>query len=135
MYRWLRQNRPVAYLPAADQVLVTTWELCEQAGNNDTVFSPDGEFSSKLFGSPNVLALNGPEHTAMRNRVNPPFRPRAVRGYRESLLRTTARSYIDGLPIGVQVVAPPRDDLRALTVAHCIEQATRAGQRRPDILV
>jgi amidase len=41
----------------------------------------------------------------------------------------------DGLPIGVQVVAPPRDDLRALTVAHCIEQATRAGQRRPDILV
>jgi amidase len=39
----------------------------------------------------------------------------------------------DGLPIGVQVVAPPRDDLRALTVAQCLEQATGAGQRRPDV--
>jgi amidase len=40
----------------------------------------------------------------------------------------------DELPIGVQVVAPPRDDLRALSVAHAIEQATRAGQRRPAIV-
>jgi amidase len=40
----------------------------------------------------------------------------------------------DGLPIGVQVVAPPRDDLRALAVAHGIEQATDAGQRRPAIV-
>jgi amidase len=40
-----------------------------------------------------------------------------------------------GLPIGVQVVAPPRDDVRALAVAHCIEQATVAGQRRPEIVV
>jgi amidase len=40
----------------------------------------------------------------------------------------------DGLPIGVQVVAPPRDDLRALAVAHCVEQATGAGQRRPAIV-
>lgn len=93
-YRWLRENMPVAYLPGTDQVLVTTWDLCEQAGKNDTVFSPDGEFSSRIFGSPNILALNGPEHTAMRNRINPPFRPRAVRGYREDLLRATARHYI-----------------------------------------
>jgi amidase len=41
----------------------------------------------------------------------------------------------DGLPIGVQVVAPPRDDLRALAVAHCLERVTHAGQRRPEILV
>lgn len=41
----------------------------------------------------------------------------------------------DGLPIGVQVVAPPRDDLRALAVAHCLEQATGAAERRPEILV
>ena len=41
----------------------------------------------------------------------------------------------DGLPIGVQVVAPPRDDLCALSVAHCLEQATGAGLRRPELLV
>lgn len=41
----------------------------------------------------------------------------------------------EGLPIGVQVVAPPRDDLRALAVAHCLEQTTGASQRRPKIAV
>ena len=39
-----------------------------------------------------------------------------------------------GLPIGVQVVSPPRDDLRALCVAHGIEQATGTGQRRPAMV-
>lgn len=39
-----------------------------------------------------------------------------------------------GLPIGVQVVAPLRNDLRALGVAHAIEQVTRAGDRRPNVV-
>lgn len=100
-YRWMRENQPIAYYPEADQVLVTTWDLCDEAGNNDTVFSPDSVFSSRVFGAPNVLAMNGEEHTAMRNRVNPPFRPRAVRGYRDSLLRKTARHYLSAVaPLG-----------------------------------
>jgi amidase len=40
----------------------------------------------------------------------------------------------DGLPIGVQVVAPHRDDLRALGIAHAMEQLTRAGDRLPGIV-
>jgi amidase len=40
----------------------------------------------------------------------------------------------DGLPIGVQIVAPHRDDLRALGIAHAMEHLTRAGYRLPGIV-
>lgn len=37
----------------------------------------------------------------------------------------------DGLPVGLQVVGPPRGDRRVLEVGHAFEQATQHGQRRP----
>ena len=39
----------------------------------------------------------------------------------------------DGLPVGLQVVGPPRGDLRVLDVGHAFEQATQYGQRRPPL--
>lgn len=38
-----------------------------------------------------------------------------------------------GLPVGVQLVTAPRQDLLALQVGHAFEQATRHGERRPAI--
>jgi amidase len=38
-----------------------------------------------------------------------------------------------GLPIGVQMVGGPRRDLALLQLAQAFEQATRYGQRRPDL--
>lgn len=37
----------------------------------------------------------------------------------------------DGLPVGLQVVGPPRADRRVLEVGHAFEQATGHGLRRP----
>ncbi|SDF46867.1 amidase [Blastococcus fimeti] len=37
----------------------------------------------------------------------------------------------DGLPVGLQIVGPPRADHRVLEVGHAFEQATRFGERRP----
>src|SRR3712207_6181289 len=37
----------------------------------------------------------------------------------------------DGLPVGLQVIAPPRADRRGLGVGHGSEPATRLGERRP----
>ena len=39
----------------------------------------------------------------------------------------------DGLPVGLQVIAPPRGDRRVLEVGHAFEQATRFGERRPPL--
>jgi len=40
----------------------------------------------------------------------------------------------DGLPIGVQIVAPHRADLTALGIAHALEQAGRHFEHRPAIV-
>ncbi|MDP9427373.1 MAG: amidase [Actinomycetota bacterium] len=39
----------------------------------------------------------------------------------------------DGLPVGLQVITPPRADRRVLEVGHAFEQATRFGERRPSL--
>jgi amidase len=38
-----------------------------------------------------------------------------------------------GLPVGLQIVGPPRADRRVLEVGHVYEQATRFGDRRPQL--
>jgi len=39
----------------------------------------------------------------------------------------------EGLPVGVQLVAPPRGERRLLEVAHAFEQATRYADQRPGL--
>jgi cytochrome P450 len=96
-YRWLRENQPIAWVPQASRVFVTTWSLCDEAGNNDEVFEPAKDVFNTVYGDPNVISLRGTEHREMRNALNPPFRPRAVQGYRESHLRTVAADYIEAI--------------------------------------
>lgn len=40
-----------------------------------------------------------------------------------------------GLPVGLQVVGPHRGDAAVLRAGHAFEQATRFGERRPDVAV
>jgi amidase len=58
--------------------------------------------------------------------------------YLVSVLRTPAASVplgftASGLPVGLQVVGRPGDDLGVLQVAHALEQVFRAGERPPDL--
>jgi amidase len=39
----------------------------------------------------------------------------------------------EGWPVGVQLVAAPNQERRLLEIAHAFEQATRAGDRRPQL--
>jgi cytochrome P450 len=96
-YRWLREHQPIAWVPEAGRVFVTTWALCDEAGNNDEVFEPAKDVFNTVYGDPNVISLRGAEHREMRNAINPPFRPRAVQAYRDSHLRRVAGDYIDAI--------------------------------------
>ena len=40
----------------------------------------------------------------------------------------------EGLPVGVQIVGRPRDDLGVLQLAHAFETATRYGEHRPPLV-
>ncbi len=55
-----------------------------------------------------------------------------------SVLRVPAASVpagftADGLPVGLQVVGRPGDDVGVLQVAHALEQVFRAHERPPDL--
>jgi amidase len=39
----------------------------------------------------------------------------------------------EGWPVGVQLVAAPNQERRLLEIAHAFEQATRAGDRLPQL--
>ena len=39
----------------------------------------------------------------------------------------------EGWPVGIQIVAAPREERRLLEVAHAFEQLTRVGERRPAL--
>ena len=58
--------------------------------------------------------------------------------YLISVLRVPAASVPvgfsrEGLPVGLQVVGRPGDDVGVLQVAHALEQVFRAGERPPDL--
>jgi cytochrome P450 len=96
-YVWMRPELPIAFVPETGRVLVTTWELCNEAGSNDDVFGPTQHPFHTVYGDPNVMSLTGPPHRVLRNSLNAPFRPRAVNDYRESGLRATAARFIDAI--------------------------------------
>jgi aromatic O-demethylase, cytochrome P450 subunit len=96
-YAWMREHCPIAYVPRAGRVFVTTWALCDEAGNDDEVFEPAKDIFNTVYGDPNVISLRGPAHRQLRNAINPPFRPRAVAAYKDSGLRATARRYIQAI--------------------------------------
>jgi cytochrome P450 len=95
IYKWMRRDVPIAFVPEVGRVLVTTWALCEEAGSNDNVFGPTQHPFDKVYGALNVMSLTGAAHRNLRNASNVPFRPRAVKSYQDTVLRAVARRYID----------------------------------------
>jgi cytochrome P450 len=96
-YGWMRDATPVVFVPETGRVLVTTWELCREAGVNDRVFGPTKQAHETVYGCPNVMSMTGDEHRTLRNAANAPVRPKAVKRYYESGIRKTALHYIESI--------------------------------------
>lgn len=96
-YGWMRDAAPVLYVPETGRVLVTTWELCREAGVNDKVFGPTKQAHETVYGCPNVMSMTGDEHRRLRNAANAPVRPKAVKRYYESGIRKTVLHYVESI--------------------------------------
>ena len=95
LYAWMRRACPIAWVPETERLWITTWALCREAGDNDGVFGPTQEVFGLVYGTPNVMSLMGEDHLQARAPLDARFRPRAVTGYVDSVLRATAVRYID----------------------------------------
>lgn len=96
-YRRSRDESPVVHVPDSHLVLLTTWDLCEQAGKDETHLAAPVEPFATAYGSPNILSLDGPPHMELRGAVNPPLRGKAVSSRREDLFRAVARRHIQAI--------------------------------------
>jgi aromatic O-demethylase, cytochrome P450 subunit len=95
--RMWAQGSPIALIPDTGMVVVTTWDLCDRAIADDAHFGPTLEIFSQVYGDPNILSLSGSAHEQMRNVINPPLRPRAVRRSEDTGLRDHVVSCIEAV--------------------------------------
>jgi cytochrome P450 len=121
IYAQLRKQAPVTYFPLSGEWLVTRWEDCDVIGSNEDLYEPSDDYEprERVFGSPNVLTMSGPEHKGLRQGIDPHLRPRSVNTYIEDLCRPIAREHIANVreqgaadlttevyePISVRVIA------------------------------
>ena len=78
--RRLRQDDPVAWVPALDAWLVTSHEHCTTVMLDPETFTVDDpRFSTQQVIGPSMLSLDGSEHRRHRDPFAPPFRARRIR--------------------------------------------------------
>ena len=90
-----KDKRPITFIPETGMVVVTTWDLVDYVVGNDHLFGPTEVIFDTVYGRPNILSLSGDPHMAMRNVINPPFRPRAIRVIRDTVLRQIAIKVVE----------------------------------------
>ncbi|AVZ38415.1 MULTISPECIES: cytochrome P450 [unclassified Dietzia] len=94
----LREQAPVAFVPAVGLHVASTREACltiaQDSENWATVIAPAGERS---FGKGTVLAANDSEHAELRKMIDPGLRPSAVDGHIDDLVRPYARHLLGEL--------------------------------------
>jgi cytochrome P450 len=94
VYARLREEAPVAFVPAVNVWMVTRWADVERAAGEPELFTatapPDASPIERTVGRPTVLTSDGPLHRDMRASIDPKFRPREVDSYVEELVRPLA---------------------------------------------
>lgn len=97
-YRWLRENAPVAWVPAAGRFLVTRYEDIVFLERNPEIFSANerGSLMTRIMGH-TLLRKDGPEHLRERKAAEPALRPRMVKEQWLPLFQHNADRLLDEL--------------------------------------
>jgi cytochrome P450 len=97
----LREREPVAWLPALEGWLVTSYELALEVMRDADGFTvEDPRFSTAQVIGPSMLSLDGTEHDRHRAPFVAPFRPGPVRDQFGASVADEARRLIDVLQPG-----------------------------------
>ncbi len=96
VYARLRAEAPIAEVPAANCWFATRWRDLEAINRSpDFTAASDDAPVNDAFGRPNVLTTEGPVHVELRSGIEPHYRPRAVAGYIEALVRPLAEAQLE----------------------------------------
>jgi cytochrome P450 len=96
IYARLRDEAPVAYVPAANLWMVTRWADVEHVSKSADVFPSEGHEGPihESFGAPAILTSDGPVHRELRAGIEPHYRAGRVAEYVEALVRPLAEAHL-----------------------------------------
>lgn len=97
IYRRLRAEAPVAYLPAAEVYFVTRFDDCASVGVGDGGFvaAKGHPTLDRVFGEPNVLTSEGETHDQIRAGTDPRLKPASVNEVIDGIVRPVCRGRLE----------------------------------------
>ena len=98
----MRQQEPVCWVPSMEMWLVTRWDDVAHIEEHPELFTAatDPSFLARALG-PNMLTMDPPEHTRLRDLMLPEFQPGGRSGdFARDHLPTLADGLLDRLPGG-----------------------------------
>lgn len=97
IYERLRQESPVAFVPAINSWLATRWEDMNTVSSNPAIFSAEDEDAPVVrhFGSPAIIHTDGAVHRELRKGLAAHYMPAKVATYIEELARPIAKQHIE----------------------------------------
>jgi cytochrome P450 len=99
LYAAMRAHKPVAYVPAANQWLISRYEDVQWLGNHPELFTAELQDSPQeaAFGKPTILTVDGPVHLDLRSAVDGTLRPSRVRKSAPSIVEPIISRQLDAL--------------------------------------
>ena len=97
VYAKLRRETPIAYVPAANVWFATRWDDVDKITKSPELFTSEAPTSpvELSFGKPTILTSEGETHSALREGIEPHYRPRKVAEYIEALVRPIAEQHLE----------------------------------------
>jgi cytochrome P450 len=97
IYAKLRRENPIAYVPAANVWFATRWDDVDKITKSPEFFTSEAPTSpvELSFGKPTILTSEGETHSALREGIEPHYRPRKVAEYIEALIRPIAEQHLE----------------------------------------
>lgn len=98
-YERLRKESPVAWVPAINKVVFSSYAGCTYVENHPEIFSSDVNAAAmvKALGGRPLIRKDDPEHAAERKPMNRPLRPKNIMESWNSMFEANANHYVDRL--------------------------------------